>query len=85
MLLELLGLTDTPSESRACSSLETRSLQSLLSGTGSGVLVPDDVRIQASVSASVKQSKLTPAELSKRWGIGLGTASATICCSTQRG
>ena len=85
MLLERLGLADTPSESRDCSSLETRSLQSLLSGTGSGASVPDDARTQASVSASVKQSKLTPAELSKRWGIGLGTASATIRCSTQRG
>jgi hypothetical protein len=86
MLLERLGLSYTPCESRECSMLETRTLQSLLSGTGSSVLRPElHARMQASVSSSLKQSKLTPAELSKRWGIGLGTASATIRCSTQRG
>jgi hypothetical protein len=41
MLLDRLGINPAPSESRECSSLETRPLHSLLLGTGSGAIGPE--------------------------------------------
>lgn len=50
-----------------------------------GTYRPEDIREISKVSSKPERYRLTPEELSRKWGCGLGIATQTLKVTTQRG